>query len=142
MNKSQSLPLHNRRWLTPLSVLLLTLMALALLVWAQSPIHAQAAAPKAYVGIFKDNVVTVIDTGTGEETGKVQFEVPGIRREGVQAVVDGKIAAVVECNPRFGPKAFETLARYAAGEKIEAWVKNVDKFYDPSNAAAELPNAY
>lgn len=63
-------------------------------------------------------------------------------KEAVQAVVDGKIAAVVECNPRFGPKAFETMAKYAAGEKIDAWVKNDDKFYDPSNAAAELPNAY
>ena len=63
-------------------------------------------------------------------------------KEAVQAVVDGKIAAVVECNPRFGPKAFETLARYAAGEKIEPKLINDDKFYDPSNAAAELPNAY
>ncbi len=34
-------------------------------------------------------------------------------KEAVQAVVDGKIDAVVECNPRFGPKAFETMARYA-----------------------------
>ena len=63
-------------------------------------------------------------------------------KEAVQAVVDGKINAVVECNPRFGPKAFETMAKYAKGEKIEAWVKNDDKFYDPSNAAAELANAY
>ena len=63
-------------------------------------------------------------------------------KEAVQAVVDGKINAVVECNPRFGPKAFETMARYAGGEKIDAWVKNEDKFYDPSNAAAELANAY
>jgi hypothetical protein len=57
-------------------------------------------------------------------------------------VVDGKINAVVECNPRFGPKAFETMSKYAAGDTIEAWVKNDDKFYDSSNAAAELPNAY
>ncbi|PSJ64796.1 ABC transporter substrate-binding protein [Kumtagia ephedrae] len=63
-------------------------------------------------------------------------------KEAVQAVVDGKINAVVECNPRFGPKAFETMAKYAKGEKIDAWVKNDDKFYDPSNAAAELANAY
>lgn len=63
-------------------------------------------------------------------------------KEAVQAVVDGKINAVVECNPRFGPKAFDTMAKYAKGEKIEAWVKNDDKFYDPSNAAAELANAY
>jgi ribose transport system substrate-binding protein len=63
-------------------------------------------------------------------------------KEAVQAVVDGKIAAVVECNPRFGPKAFETMARYAAGEAIEPWVKNIDAFYDPSNAKDEVANAY
>lgn len=63
-------------------------------------------------------------------------------KEAVQAVVDGKIAAVVECNPRFGPKAFETMARLAKGEAIEPWVKNVDKFYDPKNAKDEVANAY
>ncbi|MCR6497949.1 ABC transporter substrate-binding protein [Shinella sp. CPCC 101442] len=63
-------------------------------------------------------------------------------KEAVQAVVDGKIAAVVECNPRFGPKAFETMQRYAKGEAIEPTLVNEDKFYDASNAAAELANAY
>jgi ribose transport system substrate-binding protein len=63
-------------------------------------------------------------------------------KEAVQAVVDGKIAAVVECNPRFGPKAFETMMRYAKGEQIEPWVINEDKFYDSSNAKDELANAY
>ncbi len=63
-------------------------------------------------------------------------------KEAVQAIVDGKIGAVVECNPRFGPIAYETLKRYAAGDKIEAWVKNKDKFYDTANAAAEVSGAY
>ncbi|WP_181707723.1 ABC transporter substrate-binding protein [Chthonobacter rhizosphaerae] len=63
-------------------------------------------------------------------------------KEAVQAVVDGKIAAVVECNPRFGPKAFETMQRYVNGETIEPWVKNIDAFYDKSNAAEEVANAY
>lgn len=63
-------------------------------------------------------------------------------KEAVQAVVDGKIAAVVECNPRFGPKAFETMMRFAKGETIEPWVINDDKFYDMSNAKEELANAY
>jgi ribose transport system substrate-binding protein len=63
-------------------------------------------------------------------------------KEAVQAVVDGKIAAVVECNPRFGPKAFETMQRYAKGEAIDPILVNDDKFYDASNAAAELADAY
>lgn len=63
-------------------------------------------------------------------------------KEAVGLVVDGKIGAVVECNPRFGPKAFETMARYAKGEKIEPKLINDDKFYDSSNAKAELAGAY
>lgn len=63
-------------------------------------------------------------------------------KEAVQAVVDGKIAAVVECNPRFGPKAFETMQRYTKGEAIDPILVNDDKFYDASNAAAELDGAY
>jgi ribose transport system substrate-binding protein len=63
-------------------------------------------------------------------------------REAVKAVIDGKIAAVAECNPRFGPKAFETILRYSKGETIEPWVKNVDSFYDATNAAAEVASAY
>jgi ribose transport system substrate-binding protein len=52
------------------------------------------------------------------------------------------MGATVECNPRFGPKAFETLAAYAKGETISAWVKNEDKFFDASNAKTEIANAY
>lgn len=63
-------------------------------------------------------------------------------KEAVQAVVDGKIGAVVECNPRFGPKAYETMMKYAAGEKIEPKLVNNDKFYDATNAKAELAGAY
>jgi ribose transport system substrate-binding protein len=63
-------------------------------------------------------------------------------KEAVGLVAEGKIAAVVECNPRFGPKAFETMARYANGETIEPMLINEDKFYDSSNAKDELANAY
>jgi ABC-type sugar transport system substrate-binding protein len=38
-------------------------------------------------------------------------------RDALQAIIDGKMGATVECNPKFGPKAFETLARYAKGER-------------------------
>ncbi|ACM31191.1 ABC transporter substrate-binding protein [Rhizobium rhizogenes] len=63
-------------------------------------------------------------------------------KEAVGLVAEGKIGAVVECNPRFGPKAFETMARYGKGEVIEPWVKNIDKFYDGTNAKNELAGAY
>jgi ribose transport system substrate-binding protein len=63
-------------------------------------------------------------------------------KEAVQAVVDGKIAAIVECNPRFGPKAFDTMARYANGEAIAPKLINEDKFYSAENAAADVHTAY
>jgi ribose transport system substrate-binding protein len=50
--------------------------------------------------------------------------------------------ATVECNPKFGPKAFETLARYAKGEQIQPWVVNTDRFFDKSNAAQLIADAY
>jgi ABC-type sugar transport system substrate-binding protein len=63
-------------------------------------------------------------------------------RDALQAIIDGKLGATVECNPRFGPKAFETMERYGKGETIEPWVKNTDKFFDTSNAKDEVANAY
>jgi galactofuranose transport system substrate-binding protein len=63
-------------------------------------------------------------------------------KEIVQLVVDGKVGAVCECNPRFGPKAFDTAVAYANGDAIEGKLINPDNFYTSENAAAELANAY
>jgi ABC-type sugar transport system substrate-binding protein len=60
-------------------------------------------------------------------------------REGVQAVVDGKINCVIECNPLFGPKVYDTVARLLAGEKVERKAFNKDELFDSTNAAAALP---
>jgi galactofuranose transport system substrate-binding protein len=57
-------------------------------------------------------------------------------KEGVQAVVDGKINAVVECNPLFGPKIYDTIAKIKAGESVERSSYNVDIVIDSTNAAA------
>ncbi len=63
-------------------------------------------------------------------------------REIVQLIIDGKVAAVCECSPKFGPKAFDTAVAYANGEVIPAKLINPDRFFDASNAAAELATAY
>lgn len=63
-------------------------------------------------------------------------------RDALQAIVDGKLGATVECNPRFGPAAFETMAQYAAGEQIPATIINPDRFFDSTNAEEFLPEAY
>lgn len=63
-------------------------------------------------------------------------------KEAVQLVVDGKIAYVVECNPKFGPKAYQTLKDYAAGKKIPANIINPDRDFHSGNAAKLLNSAY
>lgn len=63
-------------------------------------------------------------------------------KDALQAIIDGKLGATVECNPRFGPTAFDTLEAYANGETIPAKIINPDNFYDISNAAAEIDTAF
>jgi ribose transport system substrate-binding protein len=63
-------------------------------------------------------------------------------KEAVQAIIDGKIGATCECNPRFGPKAFATMQAFANGETIPGFIKNVDQFYDASNAKQLLDTAF
>src|ERR1700736_4602875 len=57
-------------------------------------------------------------------------------KDGLQAIIDGKMGATVECNPRFGPAAFKAAMDYAKGDKIPPIMTNKDNFYDSSNAAA------
>lgn len=63
-------------------------------------------------------------------------------KDGVQAIVDGKINAICQCSPLFGPIAFKTMQDYAAGKSIPPFIKNEDKFYDAGNAKEQLPNAF
>ena len=63
-------------------------------------------------------------------------------KDAAQAIIDGKMGATVECNPKFGPKAFETMMKYANGETFPAKIVNPDRFFDISNAAEYLPEAY
>jgi len=63
-------------------------------------------------------------------------------RNAVQKIVDGEMYSVVESNPRFGPLAFATLAKFLSGEAVSQNVVISDKLYGKDNAAAEVGNAY
>jgi ribose transport system substrate-binding protein len=63
-------------------------------------------------------------------------------KDAVQAIIDGKIGATCECSPRFGPKAFDIMYSYAAGEKIDPVIINPDRFFDASNAKEMLATAF
>ena len=60
----------------------------------------------------------------------------------MQLVADGSYTAVIESNPRFGPLAFDTLAKFAAGQEISPTIVISDDEYDATNAAQKLANAY
>ncbi|MFL5332901.1 MAG: ABC transporter substrate-binding protein [Geminicoccaceae bacterium] len=82
-----------------------------------------------------------------EAAGKVPGKdilVVGIDGEkaALQAIIDGKMGATCECNPRFGPRAFAVMAQYAAGEKLPPFIKNEDRFFDASNAQKNLDSAF
>jgi len=63
-------------------------------------------------------------------------------KKATQYILDGKIGEVTECNPKFGPVAFQTMLKYAAGEQVPLVVKNVDRVFDINNAADYLPDAF
>jgi ribose transport system substrate-binding protein len=48
----------------------------------------------------------------------------------------------VECSPFFGPVAYDTLVKYASGEEIPPKIINEDRFFDSSNAAELINEAY
>jgi galactofuranose transport system substrate-binding protein len=60
----------------------------------------------------------------------------------LEAVMRGEIGATAESNPRFGPLAFDTLERYRRGEKIPPKITLEDNFFDGSNAARYVADAY
>lgn len=60
-------------------------------------------------------------------------------KEGVQAVAAGEINCVVECNPLFGPKVYDTVQKVLKGETVERKSFNKDEVIDATNAAKLLP---
>jgi ABC-type sugar transport system substrate-binding protein len=79
----------------------------------------------------------------GKKPGKdvIVVSIDG-EKDGVQAIVEAKMACSVECNPRLGTKAFEAIEAYAKGEKIPEWIKSDDHLFDDSNAKENLTTAY
>jgi ribose transport system substrate-binding protein len=63
-------------------------------------------------------------------------------RDGLKAVAAGDLYTTVECNPRFGPKAFDTMKQYAAGKKVPTLIVNSDQLFNKKNAAKNISKAY
>ena len=63
-------------------------------------------------------------------------------RDAAQAVSDGKVLVLIECNPKFGPAAFDAIVKYAAGEAVAPRLVNTDRLFNKDNIAAYLPESY
>jgi ABC-type sugar transport system substrate-binding protein len=59
-------------------------------------------------------------------------------KEAVQAVADGKINCVVECNPLSGPVVYDAVEKVVAGQPVPRVTYNHDELFDSTNAAAAV----
>ena len=64
------------------------------------------------------------------------------QKSALEAIVRGEMNATVECNPRFGPIAFDTLDRFRRGEQLPPKLIVPDKFFDKANAPQFVGEAY
>jgi simple sugar transport system substrate-binding protein len=60
-------------------------------------------------------------------------------KEALEAIKAGKINCSVECNPLFGPKIYDTVAKVLAGQPVPKVSYNKDEVFDATNLAAVLP---
>ena len=51
-------------------------------------------------------------------------------KDGIQALRDGKINCVVECNPLLGPQLFDNAEKILKGETVEKQQKSKEAVYD------------
>src|SRR3712207_6765548 len=63
-------------------------------------------------------------------------------RAALEAIQRGELGATVESNPRFGPIAFETVEQVRRGEPVPPKKLIPDRFFDRSNAARHVAEAY
>ncbi|MEU4364990.1 ABC transporter substrate-binding protein [Promicromonospora sp. NPDC023987] len=60
-------------------------------------------------------------------------------KDGMQALVDGKINYIVECNPLLGPDLAEVAQKVIAGEEVEKRIVVEDQAFDQAAAKEALP---
>jgi galactofuranose transport system substrate-binding protein len=64
------------------------------------------------------------------------------QRAALEAITRGELGATVESNPRFGPIAFDTIEKVKRGEPVPTKILITDRFFDKSNAAQFVGEAY
>ncbi|MCF1594266.1 ABC transporter substrate-binding protein [Streptomyces muensis] len=76
----------------------------------------------------------------GKKPGKdiLIVTVDGVK-DGFIAMSEGKINAIVECNPLLGPQLMEAVKKVHAGEKVERWIKTEESDFMQDQAKDALP---
>ncbi|MGC9537634.1 ABC transporter substrate-binding protein [Streptomyces sp. UG1] len=77
----------------------------------------------------------------GKKPGKdiLIVTVDGVK-DGFVAMSEGKINAIVECNPLLGPQLMEVVQKVHDGEKVERWIKTEESDFMQDQAKEALPN--
>jgi ABC-type sugar transport system substrate-binding protein len=60
--------------------------------------------------------------------------------DGMQALADGKINYIVECNPLLGPQLMDLVKKVKAGESVPARVETEETAFDQEQAKTALPS--
>ncbi|MDT0572527.1 ABC transporter substrate-binding protein [Streptomyces sp. DSM 3412] len=76
----------------------------------------------------------------GKKPGKdiLIVTVDGVK-DGFIAMSEGKINAIVECNPLLGPQLMEVVQKVHDGEKVERWIKTEESDFMQDQAKDALP---
>jgi ribose transport system substrate-binding protein len=77
------------------------------------------------------------DAGFKPGTDVMVVSVDG-QKSALEAIMRGEMNATVECNPRFGPIAFDTLEKHLRGESVPPKIIVPDRFFDSTNAAQHV----
>ncbi|MFI7410166.1 ABC transporter substrate-binding protein [Streptomyces sp. NPDC049627] len=77
----------------------------------------------------------------GKKPGKdiLIVTIDGVK-DGFVAMSEGKINAIVECNPLLGPQLMDVVKKVKNGEKVERWVKTKESDFMQDQAKAALPD--
>jgi len=77
----------------------------------------------------------------GKKPGKdiLIVTVDGVK-DGFVAMSEGKINAIVECNPLLGPQLMEVVQKVKDGETVERWIKTKESDFMQDQAKEVLPS--
>lgn len=76
----------------------------------------------------------------GKKPGKdiLIVSIDGVK-DGFVAMSEGKINAIVECNPLLGPQLMEVVKQVHDGQKVDRWIKTEESDYTQDMAKEALP---